>query len=307
MSPSCSSCSRDPVARRVAVAGVRVVRGVGSPRCPSASVGCVGSASARRRRRSRSVGLVGSRSCGLAHVLVVPRRVVGLVRRAWLPPDFLRCCSGLPLRLLARRRRRSLGAGLGGAVSPRGRAVAVAAGAALGARRAPAFASAPACRAPGCCGSRRTAGPSSTGSRWSSRRARRSGTRCRRPRRPPGARRAASSAAGRTGRSSRRPACSCSSAGAGWERGRGHRDHQDRRQDLHARSGRRCSGTSPRSGWRRRASRCRSCSACVGGHERRCAVPFFAAWSSSRNSARKIGICSRIGRHEANGLVPVSL
>ena len=36
-------------------------------------------------------------------------------------------------------------------------------------------------------------------------------------------------------------------------------------------------------------------------------VPFFAAWSRSRKSARKIGICSRIGRHEANGLVPVSL
>ena len=31
------------------------------------------------------------------------------------------------------------------------------------------------------------------------------------------------------------------------------------------------------------------------------------AWSSSRNRARKIGICSRIGRHEANGLVPLSL
>ena len=33
----------------------------------------------------------------------------------------------------------------------------------------------------------------------------------------------------------------------------------------------------------------------------------LAAWSISRNSARKIGICSRIGRQEANGLVPVSL
>ena len=58
----------------------------------------------------------------------------------------------------------------------------------------------PASPEPGCCGSRRTAGPSSTGSRWSSRRGRRSGTRCRRRRRPPAARRAASSAAGRTGR-----------------------------------------------------------------------------------------------------------
>ena len=34
---------------------------------------------------------------------------------------------------------------------------------------------------------------------------------------------------------------------------------------------------------------------------------FLAAWSIRRNSARKIGICSRIGRHEANGLVPESL
>ncbi len=33
----------------------------------------------------------------------------------------------------------------------------------------------------------------------------------------------------------------------------------------------------------------------------------LAAWSSSRNSERKIGICSRIGRHDANGFVPVSL
>ena len=36
-------------------------------------------------------------------------------------------------------------------------------------------------------------------------------------------------------------------------------------------------------------------------------LPLAAWWSSSRNSARKIGICTRIGRHEANGLVPVSL
>ena len=35
-------------------------------------------------------------------------------------------------------------------------------------------------------------------------------------------------------------------------------------------------------------------------------VPCFAAPSSSRNSAKKIGICTRIGRQEANGLVPVS-
>src|SRR3954468_3231168 len=34
---------------------------------------------------------------------------------------------------------------------------------------------------------------------------------------------------------------------------------------------------------------------------------FLAAWSIRLNSARKIGICSRIGRQEANGLVPVSL
>ena len=38
-----------------------------------------------------------------------------------------------------------------------------------------------------------------------------------------------------------------------------------------------------------------------------CSLPFLAAWSSIRNSARKIGICTRIGRHEENGLVPVSL
>ena len=37
------------------------------------------------------------------------------------------------------------------------------------------------------------------------------------------------------------------------------------------------------------------------------ALPCLAAWSSIRNSARKIGICTRIGRQEANGLVPVSL
>ena len=37
-----------------------------------------------------------------------------------------------------------------------------------------------------------------------------------------------------------------------------------------------------------------------------CTLP-CEAWSSSRNSARKIGICRRIGRHEANGLVPLSL
>ncbi len=36
-------------------------------------------------------------------------------------------------------------------------------------------------------------------------------------------------------------------------------------------------------------------------------VGFFAAWSISRNSARKIGICKMIGRQEANGLVPDSL
>ena len=45
----------------------------------------------------------------------------------------------------------------------------------------------------------------------------------------------------------------------------------------------------------------------VVGQERRAPSPFVGAWSSSRNSARKIGICSRIGRQEANGLVPVSL
>ena len=33
----------------------------------------------------------------------------------------------------------------------------------------------------------------------------------------------------------------------------------------------------------------------------------LAARSISRNSARKIGIWTRIGRQEANGLVPVSL
>src|SRR3954447_13586204 len=33
----------------------------------------------------------------------------------------------------------------------------------------------------------------------------------------------------------------------------------------------------------------------------------WAAWLSSRNSARKIGIWIRIGRQEENGLVPVSL
>ena len=38
-----------------------------------------------------------------------------------------------------------------------------------------------------------------------------------------------------------------------------------------------------------------------------CSLPFLAAWSSIRNSARKIGICTRIGRQDANGLVPVSL
>src|SRR3954465_2092546 len=32
-----------------------------------------------------------------------------------------------------------------------------------------------------------------------------------------------------------------------------------------------------------------------------------AAWLRSRNSARKIGIWIRIGRHEENGLVPVPL
>ncbi len=38
-----------------------------------------------------------------------------------------------------------------------------------------------------------------------------------------------------------------------------------------------------------------------------CALPFLAAWSIRRNSAKKIGICSRIGRQDANGLVPESL
>ncbi len=31
------------------------------------------------------------------------------------------------------------------------------------------------------------------------------------------------------------------------------------------------------------------------------------ALSSSRNRVKKIGICNRIGRHEENGLVPLSL
>ena len=43
------------------------------------------------------------------------------------------------------------------------------------------------------------------------------------------------------------------------------------------------------------------------GEEARAPSPFLAAWSSSRNSAKKIGICSRIGRQDANGLVPASL
>ena len=38
-----------------------------------------------------------------------------------------------------------------------------------------------------------------------------------------------------------------------------------------------------------------------------CALPFLAAWSIIRNSAKKIGICNRIGRQDANGLVPESL
>ncbi len=38
-----------------------------------------------------------------------------------------------------------------------------------------------------------------------------------------------------------------------------------------------------------------------------CALSCLAAWSSSRNSAKKIGICRRIGRQDANGLVPASL
>jgi hypothetical protein len=37
-----------------------------------------------------------------------------------------------------------------------------------------------------------------------------------------------------------------------------------------------------------------------------CALPFFDAWSSIRKRARKIGICRRIGRQDANGFVPVS-
>ncbi len=37
------------------------------------------------------------------------------------------------------------------------------------------------------------------------------------------------------------------------------------------------------------------------------AVWFFCAWSSSRNSAMKIGDCTSSGRQAANGLVPVSL
>ena len=36
-------------------------------------------------------------------------------------------------------------------------------------------------------------------------------------------------------------------------------------------------------------------------------TPFWILSLSTRNSAKKIGACSRIGRHEANGLVPVSL
>ncbi len=33
---------------------------------------------------------------------------------------------------------------------------------------------------------------------------------------------------------------------------------------------------------------------------------YLDAWSITRNSAKKIGICRISGRHEANGLVPVS-
>ena len=49
-----------------------------------------------------------------------------------------------------------------------------------------------------------------------------------------------------------------------------------------------------------------NCSAC-SSVMKPCAVPFLAAWSISRNSAKKIGIWSRIGRQDANGLVPESL
>ena len=45
----------------------------------------------------------------------------------------------------------------------------------------------------------------------------------------------------------------------------------------------------------------------VASFRKPCAVPFLAAWSIRRNRAKKIGICIRIGRQDANGLVPESL
>ena len=237
MSPSFSSrsCSDGPV-RRLRLVLVRSSSSV--VRASSASspvVGPVGvaSASALRPVGVGRVGLgrsasVGSRSCaplrrvgaglllGLVHAwfpcfdaIGGPGSAVGgRLRR--LPP----LLAGLLLGLLALSRRLA-GARRRRAPPPRpapGRAR----WCAPWRGRAPPWPRTPACRGPGCGGSRRTAGPSSRGSSWSSRRGHRSGTRYHRRRRPPGARRAASSAAGRTARSSRRPACSCSSAGAGW-------------------------------------------------------------------------------------------
>ena len=51
----------------------------------------------------------------------------------------------------------------------------------------------------------------------------------------------------------------------------------------------------------------RSCSLSSGVIRPRLVSGLRAAWSSMRKSARKIGICSRIGRQDANGLVPESL